>query len=299
MSKMTYIILAAFLTGTSSFAQAAIADTTTTVQTTTYATGVSYTLPAGGTYVVIDPISGDVKGVYDPATRLLNGQPLPIGYVVSDKTTGRVLAVVDSSGHLVDVATAPATTVLISAIEARRAEIEKQIADALAKGIITPEQAAPIRAELTRVNTVYTTATSNGTITFAQAFPLAYQLNALSSRVIPLTHATFVAPVVSQRFIVVDNKILFADDVTFRKAQLEQSIDDNYNAGRLSQRQVGDLKGQLNEIASMTTRYTKHGAISDSNRRRIDKRFDIVKADLDRDIGKINEKRAKIGIRVN
>jgi hypothetical protein len=114
-----------------------------------------------------------------------------------------------------------------------------------------------------------------------------------------LTHATFVAPVVSQRFIVVDNKILFADDVTFRKAQLEQSIDDNYNAGRLSQRQVGDLKGQLNEIASMTTRYTKHGAISDSNRRRIDKRFDIVKADLDRDIGKINEKRAKIGIRVN
>src|ERR1700735_4688813 len=200
MSKMTYIIFAALLTGMSGFAQAALADTTTTVQTTTYATGVSYTLPAGGTYVVIDPITGDARGVYDAATRLLNGQPLPSGYVVSDKSSGRVLAVVDSSGNLVDVATAPATTVLISAIDSRRAEIERQIADALAKGVITPEQAAPIRAELTRLNTVYTTATTDGTFTYAEAFPLAYQLNVLSSRMVPLTHAIFVELLVRQRF---------------------------------------------------------------------------------------------------
>jgi hypothetical protein len=291
------MVFASILAGSVSLSTAAFADTTTTVSTTTV-TG--YSLPAGGTYVVVDPITGELRGAYDPTTRLLNGQPLPVGYFITDKITGRVVATVDTSGNIVDITSAPATTVLISSIDARRAALAQMITDALTKGYLTADQAAPLRVELDRLNGLYVAANADGTMTLTEAFPIAYGLNNLTARIVPLAHTTTViTPLVGQRFLLENNVIVYADDTAFRRIQLERRIDDEYAAGRLSSKQVSELKKQINDIAYMETRYTHRGEISSSNRKRIEKKFDEVKIDLDKDVAYINSRRSKIGIRVD
>jgi hypothetical protein len=173
------------------------------------------------------------------------------------------------------------------------------ITDALTKGLLTADQAAPLRAELDRLNGLYVTAQADGTVTFTEAFPIAYGLNSLSEQLSPFVHGAVVTPIIGQRFYLQDNVIVYADDVAFRRIKLERRIDDEYAAGRLSSKQVSELKKELNEVAMMETRYTHKGVISGSNQKRIEKQFGEVKVALDKDVAVINSKRAKIGIRVD
>ncbi len=73
----------------------------------------------------------------------------------------------------------------------------------------------------------------------------------------------------------------------------------NTQPGRLSSKQVADLKGELSEAATLQSKYTRKGIVSDSDQRKIQKRMDYVRSNLDKDIAIINGKRAKIGIRVD
>lgn len=297
MSNLKLMVFASILAGSVSLGGAAFADTTTTVSTTTVSSG--YVLPQTGTYVVVDPLTGELRGSFDPITRLLNGQPIPVGYVVTDKLTGHLLATVDSSGNLVSITSAPATTVLITSIDTRRAQLAQMITDALTRGLLTADQAAPLRVELDRLNGLYVTAQADGTVTFSEAFPIAYGLNSLSEQLSPFVHGAVVTPIIGQRFYLQDNYIVYADDVAFRRIKLQRRVDDEYSAGRLSAKQVEALKKDLNDIAYMETRYTHRGVINSANRKRIEKKFDVVKLDLDKDVAMINSKRAKIGIRVD
>lgn len=165
-------------------------------------------LPASATYVVVDPLTGVERGVYNPAVV----STLPAGYVIADRSSNRVVAMVDS-GKLVEVSALP--TVAGSHVILR--------------------------------NGVWT----------------------------------------------------YLDEVDYKIMTLERSVDDEYKAGRLSGKQVADLKERINEISSAKAKYLKNGSLSDSNMRRLVTKIDEVNTRMAKDVAYINGKRADIGIRVN
>ena len=80
---------------------------------------------------------------------------------------------------------------------------------------------------------------------------------------------------------------------------LQRRIDAEYSAGRLSNNQVAKLKEGLNDVSSLQAKYTRGGKIKDSKEKILCEKLDRVQTDMDKDIATINEKRAKIGIKVN
>src|SRR5438477_10655323 len=83
------------------------AETTETTQTTTTVTtgtnSTVLTLPSSGSYVVVDPITGQIQGNYDPAARLVDGTALRSGVVIVNQANGGPIGFVDSSGNIVDM----------------------------------------------------------------------------------------------------------------------------------------------------------------------------------------------------
>lgn len=210
MKFMAAILAASFVIGNA--VSSARAEETTTTTTTT--SSQAFNLSAGATYVVVDPATGVSRGVYDPVTRMINGQPVPAGYYVIDQTSGRTMATIDASGNLVTFSTIPT------------------------------------------------------------ALP--------------------------EHFMVVDGKLVyFASDYALRRAKIERRMNDEYTAGKLSKDQVADLNNKLSEIASLDSKRNSKGELKSATRKRIEKDFDAVQSKMDKDIALINEKRAKIGIRVN
>lgn len=280
--------------------------TSTTKTTTVYSTPATDTtistieLAPTGQYLIVDPLVGMLPGTYDPVTRMFNGQPLQAGVVVIDKFTNKVVATVDSSGRIVDLASSPATEALISAVHARSAELRRIIADALARGVLIPSQANGWQAKLDRIAADEESYKESGNIlTYSEALQVAYSLNALQDEVLPLVHTSLTTPPVAARFIVTNGQILMLDDFDYSKAVVERRIDEEYKNGRLSAKQVSNLKEELNQINSLETKYTKEGKIAESKTKILFTKLDRLKTRLDQDVAAINEKRSKIGIRVN
>jgi hypothetical protein len=110
---------------------------------------------------------------------------------------------------------------------------------------------------------------------------------------------TAVTPLLGARMINTNGQLVVVNDVDYRRAQLSQKIDDEYAAGRLSTQQVSRLKDQLNVVASLETQYSKNGELSSSKTEKISAKLDNVKINLDHDVANINDKRSKIGLKVN
>jgi hypothetical protein len=299
-------------------ALSAKADVTTTKTTTTYSSTPSQStttysttpslsttistidLVPTGQYVIVDPLVGLLPGSYDPVTRMFNGQPLQCGVVVIDKQTNRVIATVDSAGRIVDVTTSPATEALITAVHARSDELRRIIADGLARGVLSASQAGGWQAKLDRIAADEELYKQSGNfLTYSEALQVAYSLNGLQDEVLPFVHTSFSTPTVAARFIVSNGQILMLDDFDYSKSMVERRIDDEYKGGRLSAKQVASLKEELNDINSSETKFTKEGKISESKSKILSTRLDKVKTHLDEDVASINEKRSKIGIRVD
>src|ERR1700679_893351 len=102
------------LTGLSS----AFADTTTTVttKTTTVDSAPSFLLPSS-TYVVVDPLTGVIRGDYVIGNRIIDGVPLSSNYVVMDKVSRRLVGTFDANGNLIDISSAPAASSIIVSID--------------------------------------------------------------------------------------------------------------------------------------------------------------------------------------
>jgi hypothetical protein len=84
-----------------------------------------------------------------------------------------------------------------------------------------------------------------------------------------------------------------------KRALIDQKIGVEYDAGRLTNEQVKDLRDQLTRIANLEIKKTKNGTISDSNSRKIDRQLNELSADLTESIADTNRKRADLGIKVN
>src|ERR1700678_4444336 len=108
MKYYTTITLA-LLACLSSSGLAARSDETTQTTTTitTGPTAAALSLPLTGTYVVVDPITGQIQGNYDPRARLVDGGALRTGLVIVNETNGGPLGFVDASGNIVDLSTSP------------------------------------------------------------------------------------------------------------------------------------------------------------------------------------------------
>jgi hypothetical protein len=280
------------------------ADTTETTQTTTTVTTSSnssaFSLPSTGHYVVVDPITGEVQGGYDPVARVVDGGVLRSGYVIVNRTDGSAVGLIDASGNVVDVGVSPASQTLIVSIETRRQELNRRIDEALNKGVLTATQAAAFRLELERMaSDGDADKVANGVITYRRALMLGYGLNTLSDRLVPVTHTVTFQPVIAPQFVVVNGRLTLLDKMDFRKHSLLTRCDDEYAAGRLSGQQVSRLKESLNKISADQARYSKNGALSTSKDRKLAVQMDRVQAQMDLNIASINQKRARIGIRAD
>jgi len=271
----------------SAMAQTTIIEETRTVSSPTF------TLPAGASYIVVDPATG--KFVSDYSTRV----QIPFGYYVAEKTSGKIVATTDASGNLIAFSTAPATKVLVQ-VEERRTALEQAIADALAKNTVTVTEIAPMRKALAEVaSQEVVLKQSGGTITYAQAAPLAYRLNVIGTQLAPVVRTTALAPILGERVIVDNGAVLVATtDYAARRALLDQRIQFEYDAGRLTNTQVKELREDLSKIANLELKKRRDGTLSSSNMRTIERRFNELSADMQEDISGTNKRRARIGLKV-
>lgn len=294
--------VALFASGAIAISLPVFADTeTTTIRTTSITSnGQELNLPTTSTYVLVDPITGNVRGNFDPSRGLTDTRMIQSGLVIIDKNTGKLIATVDASGRPIDVTSAPAFDSLVVAIDSRRADLERMITDALSKGTMSAEQAGLLRADLNKIEAEEMAAKqSGGVLTYSEALSLALALNGLGDRLVPFVQTTSITPLLAARIINADGQLRMVDDIEYRKVQLRQKIDDEYTAGRLSSQQVASLKDQLSVVASLETKYRKNGELSPSKTEKISQKLDNVRTKLDEDVAIINSKRSKIGLKVD
>lgn len=321
---MKYLTLASLplLVGLVAFTASPINAEETIVRTTTYTTSDSapvvtdpvpvvvstpsstvireYSLAPSARYVVVDPLTGKTRGVFDPGTRLIDGQPLAFGMVFVDQGSGRMVASVDSSGRIVDVVVAPATESLVTSIDARILDLQNTVNRAIERGEISAAQGSALKARLDEVITLEARfKNSDGIFTFNEAFQVANALNSMNDEIVTVAHLPALTPLVGGRFVLNEGNLMLVNDYDYRRVTLERRIDDEYKAGRLSSKYVAELKKELNEIKSKQTKYMKNGELKASRAKEISVRLDKVATRMDRNVASINNKRAKIGIRVD
>lgn len=264
-----------------------------TVTTTTR----TYTFAPDHNYVVVDPLTGSTRGVFDINTRTFDGQPLVSGLVLADKVSGQVVATVDANGQVVELSSAPVAVTYLSKLQARRAELDAVISEALTRGDITAARAAELRARLDEVAAGYG---QGRVLTYGQALALADSLNAVQEVVVPFAKTVSFTPLLGGRYVIAGrDAVVVGNSVDARRLTLERRVDDEYKAGRLSAKQVARLKQELNEVNMMQAKYTKNGVVSDSKMSKLSMQLDRISTRLDKDVAYINEKRSHIGIRVN
>jgi len=280
---------------------------TTTVKTTTVtreatpaSTAIPIILPSTTSYILVDPITGVTKGAYDPSHGTIETKDLVPGLVVIDQATGKIVASINTLGQTVDIVSAPAFDTLVSSIDARRTQLDTMITQALSNGTIDATQAASLRAQLEKI-TAEETSYKIGTnvLTYSQALRLATALNNLQNQLVFLAHVPAIAPILGSKFMIIDGQVIMVvDDLDYRRISLVQRVDDEYMAGRLSTNQVSSLKEQLNATAALESKYKKNGELSSSKKEKIGAKLDTIENQMNKDVAIINDKRAKIGIRV-
>lgn len=286
-------LLSAALLSFLTLAPSAVAQTTTVTETTTTMSSPGYALPSGVRYVVVNPATGQVSGDYTSTMRV------PAGYYLAEHSTGKVVATTDANGNLIAITQAPADQILVQ-IGERRTIIESQIAEALSKNMITVSEIAPLRAALEKIAADEAALRNSGRITVVQAAPLAYRLNVLGSQLKPMIRTVSYTPVMSDRLLVQDGSVVFAtSDFVARRALMEQRIDSEYEFGRLTNRQVRDLKEDLVRIANLEVKRRRDGTLSESTKRNIERRFNELTSDLNEDIASTNRRRSNIGLKVD
>jgi len=267
---------------------AAFADIETTrVETTTITReGQPIILPTTTTYVLVDPLTGTVKGNLETARETVDIQTVAPGTVVIDQNTGKIVATINPSGRIINVLTAPALDPLNSLIDTRRGEINRKITISLNDGSITAKQAETLRTELDKVGTREANDTQHQTpLTYAEAIFLASQLNNIGERLSFLTHGSPMEPLIGSRFIYVDGQVVMAmDDLDYRRMKLAQRIDDEYVAGRLLHPQVTDLKDQLNSVATFEADNKKNGELSAEQTHTVVARLDSIESNLNQEV---------------
>ena len=106
--------------------------------------------------------------------------------------------------------------------------------------------------------------------------------------------------VLPQRFLVINGQMVyFSDDYAFRRAQLDQKINDEYAAGRLTHNQAKVLHEKLGYVANLECKRKGDLSYSRSTIREIERKFADVQSLMAHDVADTNSRKARIGLRVD
>jgi len=257
----------------------ALADTTT-VTTRTVETGApsSFILPPSR-YVVVEPLTGTIRGDYMADTRTIDGMPLTSDFVVVDKASRKLVATFDANGNLIDISAAPAASTVIAAVDSHRIGLQNQIDSLLAQGKMTNNQAESLRGEIATLfptTTVVTRTYENTLGTNAALLTVESHLSSIA----PATYTTSTAPV----FLRMNGQIILPDDLTRRKFKLERQMNNEFAAGRLTEGQFTLLKSDMSEIYNRESLYRMSGLMSDGDANRLSADLDAFQLKLDSDL---------------
>lgn len=250
-------------------------------------------LPENGIYSIVDPLTGLIKGPFDPTLSLQTLSTFPSGLLIVDKNTGSLVATV-IDGQLLDISSACAIPELVSSIDSRTSELNRIISDAIASGITDAAGVAIVRARLDNIANEHLSFKASGvSYTYSDALALAHKLNRVSQDIQSLTQTEHIAPVIGPKLLVIDNAIVYADDIDYRIVSMRNRIEDEYRAGRLSSRQVLVLKERLTEISSLQNKYKK-GDLTEAKLHLLSNKLDQVNSLIAQDIAFVNQRRAAL-----
>lgn len=106
--------------------------------------------------------------------------------------------------------------------------------------------------------------------------------------------------VLPSRFLVINGQMIyFNDDYSFRRAQLDQKVTDEYTAGRLTNNQAKEIREKLGYISSLQAKRKSDLSYSRSTVREIERKFAEAQSMMSHDIAETNSRKAKIGLRVD
>ena len=271
-----------------------LADTTETVTTTTRtiapATTIVSSTPftlSGSTYVVVDPLTGLVKGDYVTGTRVIDGLPLTNNYVVMDKISRRMVGTFDANGNLVDISSVPAASNFVVSIDSRRTGLEKQIDSLLVSGQITAAQAQQMRADITQL---FPETTLSRTVTYNNAIAVDAGLNSVESRLrlFPLVQKSYTSKVIMPKFVTINGQVVLPDALMYRKMQLERRMEDEFAFGHLTKDQFTQLKTDMVEVSNKDANYRTGGTISDANSALEAADLNAVQAKMEQYVASVN-----------
>jgi hypothetical protein len=115
-----------------------------------------------------------------------------------------------------------------------------------------------------------------------------------------LVSITTVPSALPTQFRLVNGRMFFySTDFALRRADLEAKVAADYSAGRLTNKQVSELREKLGYIALLETKEKKDSTYSKSTVRKIEDLFAQVNGNMSKFVAETNSKKARIGIRVN
>lgn len=295
----------------------------------------TFVLPSSSSYVMVDPLTGVVKGNY---TTGISNSSIGPGWVVMDSSTNKIMAGFDSSGRLRAITDVPVYDAYLSNLDVRRAAIETAIADAVAKGKISLSAGEDMKAELMSAHAqLEAYRSSRNWITYDEALSVASRFNRLSDRlgliapgygltalvgnvytpVVSAGGTTVVTRTVAQPAVVTTPSLVsvpsvvaapqsvvvspsaLRDNLSLRNEVMAKKADAEFNAGRLTNRNVVRIKEKLNDVSIKQAKYTKGGNLSLKRQGELNAKLDEVQTYMDQCIADTNDKRQHIGLKVN
>ncbi len=290
----------------------------------------TFVLPSSSSYVMVDPLTGVIKGNY---TTGISASAIGPGWVVMDSSSNKIMAGFDSSGRLRAITDIPVYDAYLSNLDVRRAAIETAIADAVAKGKMSLAQGEDLKAELLSAHAqLEAYRSSRNWITYDEALSVASRFNRLSDRlgliapgygltalvgnvyspVVAAGGTTVVTRTVAQPPAVIAVPSVVAapstvvvspsalrDNLSLRNEVMARKADAEFNAGRLTNRNVVRIKEKLNDVSLKQAKYNKGGNLNLKRQGELNAKLDEVQTYMDQCIAETTDKRQRIGLQVN
>jgi len=147
-------------------------------------------LPASTTYVMVDPLTGVQRGIYNPATGLTT--TLPSGVVLADRSTNRVVAMVDN-GRLVEVNSLPTLTgshvilrngvwTYLDETDYKIMVLERTVDDEYKAGRLSTSQVSDLKQRINEASSWKARYSKNGSLSDSRMRTLVSKLDAISTR---------------------------------------------------------------------------------------------------------------------
>ncbi|MBL0185948.1 MAG: hypothetical protein IPP97_09475 [Candidatus Obscuribacter sp.] len=147
-------------------------------------------LPATATYVMVDPLTGVQRGIYNPATGVTT--TLPSGVVLAERSTNRVVAMVDN-GRLVEVTSMPTLTgshvvlrngvwTYLDETDYKIMVMERSVDDEYKAGRLSTSQVSDLKQRINEASSWKARYSKNGSLSDSRMRTLVSKIDAINTR---------------------------------------------------------------------------------------------------------------------